>query len=85
MKLGGNYTFTAEERAKGRAIGSTTISLKFLHRAEAVAPVIQELRQAGATTLQQLADGLNQRGVRTARGGSWHPAQVARIVEAVRR
>jgi DNA invertase Pin-like site-specific DNA recombinase len=51
VTLGGNHTFTAAERAKGRAIGSTTIAAKFNHRAEAVAPIIKELRQSGATTL----------------------------------
>jgi hypothetical protein len=36
-----------------------------------VLPIIKQVKKAGATTLQQIADALNDRGVATARGGSW--------------
>jgi hypothetical protein len=45
-----------------------------------LAPVIEELRAAGAASLHALADGLNARGVPAARGGRWSAAQVARVV-----
>ena len=42
-------------------------------------PVLEAIRAAGATTLKEQADALNARGVRTARGGIWHPATVRNI------
>jgi hypothetical protein len=35
-----------------------------------IAPIIAELRAGGATSLQDIAAGLNQRGITTARGGT---------------
>src|SRR5580700_10595762 len=37
-----------------------------------VLPIIKEAQKAGATTLRQIAEALNARGVTTARGGQWH-------------
>ena len=42
-----------------------------------VLPIIKQVKKAGATTLQQIADALNDRGVATARGGSWTRATCA--------
>jgi hypothetical protein len=38
-------------------------------RAANVLPIIREVQKAGATTLRQIAEALNARGVATARGG----------------
>ena len=35
-----------------------------------VLPIIREIRKAGATTLREIADALNERRVQAARGGS---------------
>jgi len=43
--------------------------------------IILGLRSAGCTTLRELADELNSRGIPTARGGRWHAATVARVME----
>jgi len=45
-----------------------------------IAPIIAELQAGGATSLQDIAVGLNQRGITTARGGTWSQRQVARIL-----
>ena len=45
-----------------------------------IAPIIAELRAGGATSLQDIAAGLNQRGITTARGGTWSARQVARVL-----
>jgi len=50
-------------------------------RAEKLAPVIAEVRAAGASSLRQIAAGLNQRGSRTAQGGAWSAMQVKRVLE----
>jgi hypothetical protein len=45
-----------------------------------LAPVIAELRAAGITSLNGIADALNERHVPTPAGsGNCHPAQVARV------
>ncbi|OSI62499.1 resolvase [Bradyrhizobium canariense] len=46
-----------------------------------VLPIIRETQKAGASTLRQIADALNARGVPTARGGQWHAQSVANILE----
>ena len=44
-----------------------------------VLPIIREIEGAGITTLKGLAEALNARGVRTARGGIWHKTTVANL------
>ena len=39
-----------------------------------------KVKKAGATTLQQIADALNDRGMATARGGSWYPSNVRNVL-----
>lgn len=46
-----------------------------------VLPIIREAQKAGASTLRQLADALNARGIPTARGGQWYAQSVANILE----
>jgi hypothetical protein len=46
-----------------------------------VLPIIREAQKAGATTLRQIAEALNARGVATARGGQWHATSVSNILE----
>jgi DNA invertase Pin-like site-specific DNA recombinase len=68
----GNPTNLAEAGAKGAAS----------QRAEAdafaakVAPIVKMIQGEGATTLRTIAAALNERGVRTARGGAWHDSTV---------
>jgi hypothetical protein len=50
-------------------------------RATDIAPTIKTLQEAGATSLQAIADGLNAQGIPTARGaGSWGATQVMRVL-----
>ena len=57
-----------------------------VRRAAEVLPYVEAARRAGAITLQQLADALTARGVRTPRGGErWRPWQVRRVLERVPR
>jgi hypothetical protein len=46
-----------------------------------VLPVIHHAQKAGATTLRQIADALNARGIPTARGGQWHASSVRNVLE----
>lgn len=45
-----------------------------------VVPIIDEVRRAGITTLTAIAEALNARGVKTARGGHWHGSTVRNIL-----
>ena len=44
---------------------------------------LAELKAEGSTSLAQLASGLNARGIVTARGKTWTPAAVARVLKRV--
>src|SRR4051794_29939361 len=48
--------------------------------ASRVAPVLAELRAAGATSLRALAAALNSKGVPAPGGGTWHANTVRRVV-----
>lgn len=53
-------------------------------RAADLAPIVADLRAGGATSLREIAAGLNQRGIPTARNGSaWSPTQVARLLDRI--
>jgi DNA invertase Pin-like site-specific DNA recombinase len=43
-------------------------------------PVIQAIRGTGATTLEAMTQALNQRGIRSARGGRWYASSVANLL-----
>ena len=43
-------------------------------------PVVRDIERAGVTTLQGIADALNARGIRTARGRRWHPSTVKNLL-----
>jgi hypothetical protein len=45
-----------------------------------VRPIIETLRASGLSNLRGLADALNVRGVRTARGGRWHVSNVRNVI-----
>jgi hypothetical protein len=47
-----------------------------------LAPVIAELRAAGITSLNAIADALNERNIPTpAASGRWHAMQVSRLLK----
>ena len=66
--------------AKGSQIGNAAQKARADRFAENVAPIIREIQQAGITTQQGLADALNARGVRAARGGAWHVSSVRNVM-----
>jgi DNA invertase Pin-like site-specific DNA recombinase len=68
--------------AKTRAKAAAAVTARASARAKDIEPTIRELQAAGATTLQAIAAGLNERGIPTARGdGTWSPVQVKRVID----
>jgi hypothetical protein len=56
-------------KAKIRKAGKEANAQKAAQRAADIAPIIADLQAAGATSLQAIAGGLNDRSIPTARGG----------------
>jgi DNA invertase Pin-like site-specific DNA recombinase len=52
-------------------------------RAQALAPVVAEIRAAGASSLRAIAAELNARSIPTAQGKAWSAMQVKRVLERV--
>lgn len=49
--------------------------------AEAILPIIEQIRSTGATTLTDIAKELNARQIKTARGRRWYPMTVRNILQ----
>jgi hypothetical protein len=75
VKLG-NRTNLAQARKKAVA----AIESNADRFAANVRPIIREVQRAGATTLREIADALNARGVGTPRGGRWHAMSVKNVL-----
>jgi Recombinase len=45
-----------------------------------VGEIIMGLRRAGATSLHQIAEALNARGITTPRGGKWYAKSVSNVL-----
>jgi DNA invertase Pin-like site-specific DNA recombinase len=72
----GNPTNAGTAAEKGRAVCVSTAD-RF---AETVVPIIQDIQRSGVTSLRGMAIGLNQRGIRTARGGTWQVSNVRNVM-----
>ena len=48
-----------------------------------ILPVVDDIRDEGASTLQEIADALNARGITALRGGNWTSMQVWRLLRQV--
>jgi DNA invertase Pin-like site-specific DNA recombinase len=64
--------------ARGNAVEAVRAAAD--RHAANVLPIIREAQKAGATTLREIADVLNARGVSTARGGQWHATSVRNMM-----
>ena len=83
VKLGGDRGNLALIGERAREAGRAALTRMAASRAADLAPIIADLRVGGAMSLRELAAGLNARQVPTARGGSWSPTQVSRLLERV--
>jgi DNA invertase Pin-like site-specific DNA recombinase len=79
VKLGGNKGFLPTK--KMRAMAVEALKERANAQAQDLAPIIKELQAAGKASLRAIADGLNEQGIPTARGGKWSSPQVMRMLE----
>ncbi len=81
-KLGNPNGAAALLRAgKGNAAGVEAVKAKAQDYAEDLRPVIGALQAEGLTSLGALAGALNEREIRTPRGGSWHKTSVGNLLD----
>lgn len=67
-----------EEQRRAATAGAARNATKADQHAANVLPVIRQIASEGAS-LRHIAEQLNARGVKTARGGSWHASTVRNI------
>jgi DNA invertase Pin-like site-specific DNA recombinase len=78
-------------KARGVTLGNPRLSVARKNAVEAVKaeadryaanvlPIIREAQKAGATTLREIAEALNARGIATARGGQWYATSVSNVL-----
>ena len=48
--------------------------------AQNILPVIRSIQSSGTSGMVSIANALNERGVRTVRGGRWHPSSVRNVL-----
>ena len=75
----GNPTNSAEAAAKGRQISISEAD----RLPQTVLPIVQAIQRSGITSLRGMAIALNNRGVRTARGGQWQVSNVRNVLARV--
>ncbi len=78
----------AAKKAQGARLGNpTNLAKASANRAAAdafaanVLRVVREIEAAGVKGYRALAEALNRRGIRTARGGEWHATTVRNLIE----
>jgi DNA invertase Pin-like site-specific DNA recombinase len=72
----GNRTNLNEAQALGASINRAKAD-KF---AANLLPIIRAIQKSGERRLAKIAEALNARGIRTARGGQWYPTTVANLL-----
>ncbi len=79
VKLGWSIPGRASEQGQAARKGAAVNKTRALTRAANVLPVIEQIR-AGRASLRQIAAELNARGIKAARGGSWHATTVRNVL-----
>ncbi len=83
----GNPNGAAALRRAGK--GGAPLRRAVSHNADAfaagLAPVIDDLRSRGVTSLRAIAAELNERGILTRRGARWHVSNVSNLLRRIER
>jgi len=83
VQIGGYADNCPQIARKGNRASAKVRTAQAQSRASDLLPVIEQLRSEGATSLREIAAGLNSKGIGTAQGGQWSAAQVMRVMAAV--
>ena len=75
----GNPKLSEARQAAHKAAAAANEAAADQHAAN-VLPIIRQIKRAGATTLREIANALNERGVQTARGGQWYGTTVLNVL-----
>ena len=69
---------------RGKQVGNrqavAAVKASAERRAENLRAMVDDLRSQGITSVRAIATQLNERGILTARDGSWHPTSAARLL-----
>jgi DNA invertase Pin-like site-specific DNA recombinase len=76
----GNPNGARALRGLGNASAVAALRRSADRHAAQVLPIIEELRGEGITSLHEIADELNRREIRTARGGQWYATSVRHVL-----
>jgi DNA invertase Pin-like site-specific DNA recombinase len=79
-QLGGDRNNIASVRALGTEASVRVRTARATDRARDLGPIIKAIREEGATSLRQIAAGLNARGITAARGGPWSAMAVSLVL-----
>lgn len=79
-RLGWSMPQRREEQRRATERGSAVRRAKADGFAANVLPIIRQIEGAGVRTLAGIAQALNARGIKTARGGGWYPATVRNVL-----
>jgi len=66
---------------KGNTAAIAVVAANADARMQRLLPVISDIRASGHTSLQAIADELNAREIKTARGGRWYPTSVKNVLD----
>ncbi|NVK17508.1 MAG: recombinase family protein [Methylocystaceae bacterium] len=81
-KLGfANPVRTDQETCRQK--GHATQRFQADNHAQNILPIISEIKAFGITTLSGIAAAMNSRGIKTQRGGRWHPTTVKNILTRI--
>ncbi len=81
-KLGGRRWAIETVASKANVASVKVRTEQAQKRANDLAPIVDAIRAEGAVSLRQIADGLNRRGIATARGCQWSAVQVGRVIHS---
>jgi DNA invertase Pin-like site-specific DNA recombinase len=84
VQLGGDRGNLPKVAKRGARASVEARRAKAEARAQDLASEIAKLRQAGLTSLREIAQGLNEREIEAPRGGQWQATQVARVMAQAR-
>ncbi|WP_095011993.1 recombinase family protein [Tsuneonella mangrovi] len=82
VKLGNpNGAASLKRAGKGNVAAIEAVKDAAQSRAQELAGEIEAVKAAGAQSLREIAQGLNERHIEAPRGGSWYPSGVKRVLE----